>query len=51
MKELEDEMCNFEPESGGTVDGKSPNRLDALVWAFTNLFPPEMSDVKWYVGR
>jgi predicted phage terminase large subunit-like protein len=31
MPELEDQMCNY---SGG---GKSPDRLDALVWAVTDL--------------
>jgi hypothetical protein len=30
---LEDEQCNFEPG----VSGPSPNRLDALVWALTEL--------------
>ncbi|MEN6358348.1 MAG: terminase family protein [Armatimonadota bacterium] len=30
--ELEDELCNWVPTSG-----KSPNRLDALVWALTEL--------------
>lgn len=33
--ELEDEMCDFEP--GGQARGKSPDRLDALVWALTEL--------------
>jgi phage terminase large subunit-like protein len=32
---LEDEMVNFTPD--GMVDGESPNRLDALVWAVTEL--------------
>jgi predicted phage terminase large subunit-like protein len=32
--ELEDQMCNFD----GT--GKSPDRMDALVWALAHLFPP-----------
>ena len=31
--ELEDELCTWEPLSGKP----SPNRLDALVWAFTDL--------------
>lgn len=31
--ELEDELCTWTPESG-----TSPNRLDAYVWAFTELF-------------
>lgn len=33
---LEDELCTYVP--GVTV--KSPNRLDAMVWGATELFPP-----------
>jgi phage terminase large subunit-like protein len=33
--ELEDQMCDFGP--GGLSDGGSPDRLDALVWALTEL--------------
>jgi len=33
--ELEDEMCSFGP--GGLASGRSPDRLDALVWALTHL--------------
>ena len=32
---LEDEMCAFGPE--GLAGGRSPDRLDALVWAITSL--------------
>ena len=32
--ELEDQMCSFE---GGSRGGGSPDRLDALVWALTDL--------------
>jgi phage terminase large subunit-like protein len=32
---LEDEMCDFGP--GGLSGGRSPDRLDALVWALTEL--------------
>jgi phage terminase large subunit-like protein len=32
---LEDEMCDFGPE--GLSSGRSPDRLDALVWAITAL--------------
>ena len=32
---LEDEMCDFAP--GGLSSGRSPDRLDALVWALTHL--------------
>ncbi len=31
--DLEDQLCNWEPNSGD----RSPDRLDALVWAFTEL--------------
>jgi phage terminase large subunit-like protein len=33
--DLEDELCSFGPD--GTADGRSPNRLDAMVWAVTEL--------------
>lgn len=33
--ELEDEMCDFGPE--GLSGGSSPDRVDALVWALTEL--------------
>lgn len=32
---LEDQMCDFGPE--GLSSGRSPDRLDALVWALTAL--------------
>jgi phage terminase large subunit-like protein len=35
--ELEDEMVNFGPN--GLVGAASPDRVDALVWALTELFP------------
>ena len=34
--ELEDQLCNFTPDTL-----VSPDRLDALVWAFTELFSAE----------
>lgn len=34
FEKLEDELCDYSPASGA----RSPNRLDALVWAFTELF-------------
>ena len=37
--ELEDQMCQYDGK------GKSPDRLDALVWALTELFPPERPTV------
>ena len=33
FRELEDQMCSYDGE------GKSPDRMDALVWALTDLFP------------
>jgi phage terminase large subunit-like protein len=33
--DLEDELCDFGPE--GLTSGRSPDRLDALVWALTAL--------------
>jgi phage terminase large subunit-like protein len=33
--ELEDEMCDFGPN--GLSNGRSPDRMDALVWAITEL--------------
>jgi phage terminase large subunit-like protein len=35
--ELEDELCDFGPN--GLSSGRSPDRLDALVWAVTELLP------------
>lgn len=35
--ELEDEMCDFGPN--GLSNGRSPDRLDALVWAVNELMP------------
>lgn len=35
LPELEDEMCDF--GTGGLSSGRSPDRLDALVWALTDL--------------
>lgn len=37
LAHLEDEMCAFGPD--GLADGHSPDRVDALVWALTELFP------------
>lgn len=35
LPELEDELCDFGPD--GLAGGRSPDRLDALVWAITAL--------------
>jgi phage terminase large subunit-like protein len=37
LEALEDEMCDF--GIGGLSSGASPDRLDALVWAVTELTP------------
>lgn len=41
--DLEDEMCDFDPT---LVNQDSPNRLDALVWAFTELFNKKTREVR-----
>jgi phage terminase large subunit-like protein len=35
LPEIEDELCDFGP--GGLTSGRSPDRMDALVWALTEL--------------
>lgn len=37
--ELEDQMCSFTTGLDRKAAGYSPDRVDALVWAFTDLFP------------
>lgn len=39
FKELEDELCDFGPSAAGygLSNGRSPDRMDALVWAVTAL--------------
>ena len=39
LPQLEDEMCAFGLD--GLADGKSPNRMDAMVWAATELMLQE----------
>jgi len=43
MQELEDEMCSYDPDISA-----SPNRMDALVWAVTELMP---SNKRVFIGR
>ncbi len=43
LPELEDEMCGYDPAMPGQ---KSPNHMDALVWAFTELFFSGTSTLK-----
>ena len=40
--ELEDELCDFGP--GGLSSGRSPDRLDALVWALYALMLQERAE-------
>lgn len=42
---LEDQMCSFVPDFDRNSQG-SPDRLDALVWALTELFPSFVGDIK-----
>lgn len=37
--ELENQMCSFTSDFDRKAQGYSPDRVDALVWAFTELFP------------
>lgn len=36
---LEDQMCSFTSDIDRKAQGYSPDRVDALVWGFTDLFP------------
>ena len=52
--ELEDEMCDFGPD--GLSGGRSPDRVDALVWAISELMPrraaePRIRDFVRAVGN
>nr|WP_246728458.1 terminase family protein [Microvirga terricola] len=42
LRELEDELCDFGP--GGLTSGRSPDRMDALVWALTDLMLRERKE-------
>ena len=45
--QLEDQMCGFVPAGGNEVDlrsGGSPDRVDALVWALTDLMLEPISN-------
>lgn len=44
FSELEDQMCTFTSDFDRKAEGYSPDRLDALVWAMTELFPNLVSD-------
>lgn len=42
--ELEDQMCTFTADFDRKAEGYSPDRMDALVWGFTELFPGLIGD-------
>jgi phage terminase large subunit-like protein len=42
--DLEDQMCEFEPT--GLASGRSPDRLDALVWALSDLLRADTPRVR-----
>lgn len=42
--DLEDQMCSFTADFDRKAEGYSPDRVDALVWAMTELFPGLVSD-------
>jgi phage terminase large subunit-like protein len=44
---LEDEMCDYDP----ITSSKSPDRMDALVWAFTELFDNSTTGLIDYFER
>lgn len=44
FRELEDELAGF--STAGYTGDKSPNRADAAIWAFTELFPGLVSERK-----
>lgn len=39
LSDLEDQMCSFKIDFDRVAEGYSPDRVDALVWALTELFP------------
>jgi phage terminase large subunit-like protein len=44
---LEDQMCAFTSDFDSKVAGYSPDRMDALVWALTELMVDEISAAGW----
>ena len=41
--ELETQMCSFTSDLDRKSKGYSPDRVDALVWALADLFPPQFT--------
>jgi predicted phage terminase large subunit-like protein len=46
FQQLEDQMCAFTIGFDRKAQGYSPDRVDALVWAFTELFPSIATPIK-----
>jgi phage terminase large subunit-like protein len=42
---LEDQLCAFTIDFDRSAQGYSPDRVDALVWAMTDLFPSMVTRV------
>jgi hypothetical protein len=45
---LEDQMCAFAPDFDRASAGFSPDRVDALVWAFADLLVEQMPSEGYY---
>ena len=46
FKDLEDQMCAFTTDFDRKAQGYSPDRVDALVWGMTELFPSMVKKVQ-----
>jgi len=51
FKALEDEMCAFTTDFDRKAQGYSPDRVDALVWGMTELFPSMVKKVQRGVNK
>ena len=45
FKDLEGQMCSFTSDFDRKAQGYSPDRVDALVWLWTQLFPKMVKKV------
>ena len=43
---MEDQMVAFTPDFDRNKQGYSPDRVDAMVWGFTDLFPQVVRKVR-----
>ena len=46
FQQLEDQLCSFTADFDRKSQGYSPDRVDALVWGFTDLFPAMVAKTK-----